>query len=150
MKKILALMLIILSVCSVCSARGLFSRRETSVDPGRWVKLYTAGEYVYYIDNTSIKFTKEAYGTAADVWIMAENTKDKTRDRANIELNMEKHEIRALGTYAYNKKDKLISENRTPEEFRPINENSYEGALYKTMQAYHEKLNQHNYQIPTR
>ncbi len=144
MKKILAVMLIIMSVCATGFAR------HKGVDPGRWVKLYETEDYVYYIDSTSVKFTKEAYGTAADVWIMAENEKEKTRDRANVEINLDRHEMRTLGTYAYNKRDKLISASREPEEFRPIHENSYEEALFAFMEDYHGMLKKANYQIPER
>lgn len=141
MKKILALVLLILFVCSACFARQ-------AVDPGRWTKLGTNDGYVYYIDNTSVKFVKAPYGTAADVWIMAEHLKDKARHRANVELNMDTNEIRNIGVYSYNKRDRLVSSDTQTEEFRAINENSYEEALFKHMQEYHETLKKYNYQIP--
>ncbi|MCD8199102.1 MAG: hypothetical protein LUD24_02815 [Phascolarctobacterium sp.] len=126
MKKIIALFFVIMMFSTVC---GAFERPDTS----KWWRLAASSDMEYWIDRDNMTFSDAQSAKYANAWVLVHDMKDNTQKFENLEINLDKRQIRTLSYVVLNSDGSQKESVNTPEEFRDITPGSLDEMIFDSV-----------------
>ncbi|MCD8175554.1 MAG: hypothetical protein LUD41_06525 [Phascolarctobacterium sp.] len=134
MKKIFALILIIMLYCQTC---GAFN----PPDPNRWVTIQDGKVISCWLDAMTIRFDKKYGENYANVWVILNPKEEPGYSMDNMEFNMDKREFKSLSITKYDDNRKVTDSSPIPSISQGIPPGTLLELLYQVIAKVSEARN---------